>query len=459
MKHSLFALFGILFCLGHAPSTWAVTSPAPTAPKTTCIDSDPDFKKILDHFSWRNNDPQFKPDFCDPQNLAYRVAESILNLAVFDAWYSKSAHSENDHGVLASGPFHYFSSRIRSFVFEPNGGTCDGSVAAYVHEAGDGIMHICNRLADEDGLYFTSVLVHEARHQDGKKYDHVLCNHGRFGGNFLACDESYASSGPYGVQTDYYLQISHLDQVAPSTRQSARANAIQLLVERLNTLPMGIKNGAVLVSEDSKILFYDGETATSLHSLPQPNLRVMTYSGLLSFYDSAKNLLTPLADGMNLDPASSIQSQEIDGSIDIYENNPFLCVLFSNQVTCKTPDGNATLPIKDFTPIGFWNYDPQDPSDLKSESGPTVYIASKEKRVYAFSLGSKKVESKPTYARNLSAWSQDYFISLGFDGKVRFVATRPSSNDSFVAPPGLNPDARLTKMITPYYWSKELQAL
>jgi hypothetical protein len=459
MKRSILTLFGVLICIGHASSTWAVTSPAPTPPKTTCIDSDTDFKKILDHFSWRSNDPQFKPDFCDPQNLAYRVAESVLNLAVFDVWYSQSAHSKDDHGVLASGPFHYFSSRIRKFVFEPDGRNCNGSYAAYVDEVGDGIMHICKRLAAEEDLYLTSVLVHEARHQDGERYNHVRCNHGRFGGSSLACDESYASRGAYGVQTEYYIQISHMDQVAPSTRQFARADAIKLLVERFNTLPMGIKNGAVLVSKDSNILFYDGETATSLHALPQPELRVMKQGGLLSFYDSAKNSLTPLADGLNLDSAASIQSQELNGSIDIYENEPYLCSLFSNRVTCITPKGKVTLPIKDFTPIGFWNYDLQDPSDIESGSGPTLYIASKEKRVYAFSLGSKKVESKPTYARNLGVWNQDYFITLGFDGKVRFAKTHPSSNDFFVAPQGLNPDARFTRMITPYFWSKELQEL
>lgn len=454
MKRSLLAITSILFCLGHASSTWAATPP----PKSTCIDSQPTFKAILDHFSWRSNDPQFKPDLCDPKNLAYRLAESVLNLAAIDNLYSKSTHSPSQ-GVLSSGPFHFFSNRIQAFVFEPNEGMCAGLAVAYVNDIGNGngngIMHICKRLANTDDLTITSTLVHEARHQDPSGYEHTTCRHGIYAGYSQtdACDASFSNEGSYGVEVEYLIQVSHLEKLDPSVRQFARAQAIQLLVERFNTLPMGIEEGAVLASDNSKLSFYNGETAIPLHPLTDPKTRLIKQNGVLNFYDSAKNTISALADGINLNPNPAPLNSKFRNLIDVYEHAQAMCFLFANQVTCDFPNSKVTLPIKDFTPVGFWTY------DALNRSNPTIYIASKEQRVYAFTENSKTFTSDPTYFKSVSSWNKNYFIGLGFKGEVLFVDKNPNSAQPYGYGSGLNPNDKFTQMITPYFWSKELQAL
>ncbi|MFL5814623.1 MAG: hypothetical protein ACJ763_13695 [Bdellovibrionia bacterium] len=455
MRASNLILTCALFCAAIGINHASTASAAESAPKQACLDSNPEAKKLLNRFSWQSNDRRFRPNFCDPKNLGYRVAQAVLNLSYVETLSSASAHP-GDNGILSTGPFQYFSSRIRSFVFEPNTGNCANLVDAYVKNVGahDGIMHICQLLSQEDEPWISSSLIHEARHQDG--YPHVTCTHGAYAGlsQLLACDPDYTSSGAYRTQTDYFIQMSKIDRIAPSVRQSARANAIQLLVERFNTLPMGIKNGAVLVTDTSKLLFYDGETATSLYPSLQATSRLIKEKGVLSIYDPVKEIVMMLSDGVNLDSTPQKAVTEIRNIIDFYESQPVDCSLFPNRVTCNFSNKEVTLPIKDFTPIGFWTYDPVN------QSNPTVYIASKEKRVYALNEYSKDFGSLPTGTQSASKWdSSSRAIVLTYDGQVQLVPRDPNSSDPAELAPGLNPDERFTRMIAPYYWSKQLQEL
>jgi hypothetical protein len=248
------------------------------------------------------------------------------------------------------------------------------------------------------------------------------------------------------------VKVSRSDRVDPSIRQNARAQAIENFVDRFNSLPLGIQKGAVLVSDDLKVHFYDGKTTAPLHPLANSEIVLYQYSGMLNVYDPAKSSLAVFADGEHAAPSVIVNSGS-NRMVDEYENARTICTLYTNSVACDFSGKKVSLPIKDFTPIGFGTYAPLDPSD------PTIYIISKDRHAYRISSASKLVLDSPSYYINVGDWDAKFQIALGFDGKVYEASKDPNSTTRIVRAPGLNPDENFTKMITPYYWSKELQKL
>jgi hypothetical protein len=458
MKRSLLVLLGIFFCLGHASSTSA--SPLDVSP--TCKDLSDEQQKALNTFHWSNNDPAFKPDFCDPENAAYRVAKALL-LTKSVGTLNGSAPDKFDQGFLSSDPFQFFSKRIHSIQFEPESEDCTGTTNAYVDIAkdpkdSDGVMHVCQALAKLDDNWISSALIHEARHVEG--YHHVECDHGFFTNSHRkSCDESYSSGGSYAIQAEYLVKISRFARIDPSVRQSSRAIAIELLVERFNKLPLDIRRGAVLLNQDSEhvyqdVLFYNGETATPLLPRLDTTDRLFQTNGYLKVYNTSKWNQITFADGITPGPIQeNIEKMGAEAGqyLDTYSSALTICNLFTHGVHCYFSDKKVVLPINDFTPVGFWSYAPLNSSDN------AVRIKSKEGRVYTFSADSKTFESVDDSSLNAGNWNENAFILLGPDGKIVFIdkKTEKYSSDT----PGLDPNSTFTKMITPFYWSKELQEL
>jgi hypothetical protein len=406
---------------------------------------------------WYSKDPELKVDFCDPKNLAYRVANALLFL--------KSTGTSNLHlsqidrfdpGVLESDPFQFFAKRIRVLQFDPddpeddNSSGCDAYTAAYVNAATrSGVMHICRHLSGQDDLTISSALIHEARHQDSY-HQHAVCKHGFMIGQ-TACDESYSSGDSYSVQTEYLVKVSRSQQIDPVTRQTARATALDFFVNRFNALPLGIKRGAVLVTSDSKLVFYDGLSVSPMLSLPRPSTQIYQSADLLKFYDPITRVLSKSFDGANLE----IDESEIDMNlgrgnfVDRYRTQRANCWLYMNRLICEFPEKRVNLPITDFTPAGFQSYSLPDSFEKK------VRIVSKERQVYSISSDSTGFYPEVTDYLNTGKWDEKTTIGLSYDGKVYFE----TSGSAKKLAPGLNLDSHYIKMIAPYYWSPELQKL
>lgn len=458
MKRSLLTLLGVFFCLSHASSTWA----APSNVSPTCNDFSNEQQKALYDFRWTNQDSAFKPDFCDPDNLAYHVAKALL----FTKSVGKlngSALDKSGQGFLSNDPYQFFSRRIRSIQFEPDGEDCSDVMNAYVDAAedigkSDGVMHVCQSLAKLDDYFISSVLIHEARHEEG--YHHVPCHHGFYmAPGQRSCDESYSSGGSYAIQAEYLIKTSRSSRVDPSIRQNSRANAIELLAERFNQLPLGLQKGAVLLTQGSEdsysdVLFYDGKTTTPLGPQLASTDRLYPVNGYLKVYNVSTKTQVTYADGIHPGPIKTnldYRGSEAGQFIDTYASSMTTCNLFTHGVDCSFSGKRVILPIKDFTPIGFWSYVPLNSSDN------AVRIASKEGRVYIFTEGSNTFQSAPASTLNSGDWNENYFILLGSNGKLSFFNKKNRETVSSI--PGIDPDLTFTKMITPYFWSKQLQEL
>ncbi|MFL5815916.1 MAG: hypothetical protein ACJ763_20275 [Bdellovibrionia bacterium] len=447
MRKSILAFLGLLLF-------------ASTTQAQICLDSDPKQKEILNRFSWYSKDPELKPDFCDPKNLAYRVANALLFLKSA----GKLDHSKTDQfdrSVLGSDPLEFFSGRIRTLQFDPDDENdddqsgCDGYTAAYVNAATkSGVMHICRHLGGLDALTISSALIHEARHQDSY-HQHAICNHGFMIGQ-AACDESYSSGDSYSVQTEYFVKVSRSGQITPAIRQTARDSAIEYFSNRFNALPLGIKKGAALLTSDSKLVFYDGESVTPMMSLKNSAIQMYQSGDLLKFYDPIQRVLSQTLDGVNLETLETNHDMDLDHGkgrfVDRYWTQRADCWLYTNRLICDFHEKKLSLPITDFTPVGFQSYSLSDRFEKK------VRIVSKEGQVYAVTAASTEFSGESTNNLNTGAWDSSTTIGLSFDGRVYFE-TQNGGRTLRKPAPGLSPNGTYIKMIAPYYWSKELQKL
>jgi hypothetical protein len=449
MRKSAFVFFSLLLFMFIAPITQA----------QTCLDSSPQQKEILNRFSWYSKDPELKPDFCDPKNLAYRVANALLFLKTA----GKLDHSKTDpfdQSILGSDPLEFLAGRIRILQFDPDDdgddiSGCDGYTAAYVNAATrSGVMHICRHLGGLDDLTISSALIHEARHQDSY-HQHAICNHGFMIGQ-AACDESYQSGDSYSVQTEYFVKVLRSNQIDPAIRQNARNSAMEYFTNRFNSPPLGIKKGAALLTSDSRLVFYDGASVTPMLSLKNSAIQMYQSGDLLKFYDPIQRILWQSLDGANLEILETNHDMDLDRGksrfVDRYWTQRADCWLYTNRLICDFPEKKISLPITNFTPVGFQSYTLSDRFEKK------VRIVSREGQVYAVTSSSTDFSGEPTSYLNTGAWDSSTTIGLSTDGRVYFETL--SGGKTLRKPaPGLSPSATYIKMIAPYYWSRSLQGL
>jgi hypothetical protein len=273
-----------------------------------------------------------------------------------------------------------------------------------------------------------------------------------------ACDESYSTGDSYSVQTEYLVKVSRSQQMDPLTRQTARATALDYLANRFNTLPLGIKRGAVLVTSDSKLVFYDGVSVTPMLSLPRPSTQVYQSADLLKFYDPITQVLSASYDGANLLTEETDYDMNLGprNFVDRYRTQRANCWLFTNRLICEFPEKRVNLPITGFTPAGFQSYSLQDRFEKK------VRIVSKERQVYSVTSDSTGFYPEATDYLNTGKWDENTTIGLSYDGQVYFEGSGSALNQGTTAKrlaPGLDSNTTYIKMIAPYYWSPELQKL
>jgi WD40 repeat protein len=383
--------------------------------------------------------------------LAYRVVSAIIfTRSVFGS--NIVAADKFDQQIIHGSAYDFFERRVKKIQFESKGrGMCRGNVNAYVSYSDDGIMHICPCLANQDDLIISTALIHEARHFDG--YNHTTCNHGFYNGQAKSCDESYSEGGAYAAGVEYLVKVARAYNIDRSIRQNARALAIESLLDKFNELPLGIEKGAILVADDLSVLFYNGETSTPLRPLARATDHLYLVGGHLEVYDPIEKTSTKLTDGVTLGPVENIEygGEETGEFVDWYMDSGTQCSLYTHKVICFFQGRRVDLPISGFTPVGFWSYAP-----IVSDDN-VIHIISKERRIYNFTADSQAFQSKTAPVASVADWNKSYFLALGFDGSVFFLKKEHGIPDYVT--PGLDTSHTFTKIIAPYYWSKQLQEL
>lgn len=423
-----------------------------------CFTSDPAEKQILQQFEFVSDyQGKFDPDFCNVNSIGNKAAKALLFIHSI-ADMSGFPASDIDQKIISTSPYEFLNSRAHTIVFNQSWDVdCSGLTLAYVDEDESDTMHLCPNITGADVVYMSSAMIHEARHLDWGHYHHTSCNHGFYAsrGNVDACDESYETKGSYAVQTEYMVKVSKADHVDPAIRQDARSDAALSFMDRFNKLPLGIKKGALLLSNDLKVSFYDGARATDILSLPDSMTKLFLNADAIGFYNSRTDSISMVNVGSEFEKENSIKKPTESGEIvDLFLDLHTSCLLFTDHIRCRFDSGSqrVVLPIKDFTPVGFVsNYDP---------FGTQVFVMSKEGKRYSVSPDSTafKEEGDSKYL-NTASWddTKGSFLVLSQEGKVLIQNGNDESNVSIA--PGLNSSVFFTKSVAPYYWSSRLNDL
>jgi hypothetical protein len=253
MKFLGLALFSVLM---GGTSAWAETCLNPV-----------EVKELRSDFQWHLRDAdQPVLRFCNETDLTYKILDGLLYLKTLQ--FNVNTAQELSMGILGKNPYAYFKSRIHDIVFDGESKGCekqilpDGSSAIiyeYVDE-GSHTMHICSAASILSKLSIAQIFTHEARHVDGKGFKHVHCEKSilrKF--DSLMCDTDLSSQGAYAVGVEFNRKFYRNLKNDPALRQLARSQALLDIIQRFNTLPLGIKEGALLQDQAGVLSFFDGQ--------------------------------------------------------------------------------------------------------------------------------------------------------------------------------------------------------
>ncbi|QLY26690.1 hypothetical protein [Bdellovibrio sp. KM01] len=461
-NHSARLLIGAALVAGAS----LLGNPARAA-RRSCIESQA-LDKVLTNFMFVQNDDEQTPikrysakDACDTRDFR-GVVDAILFMKNLPAF--KSIPEKFKTVLSEQGPTRFLKTRIENIVLETeNNQVCAGGAGAYVNQSEHDtkIMHVCPVLVSDRStpLMAAAGLLHEARHIDG--FEHVDCDHGEFLGTaYPACDTTFEEQGSYGIGTAFHLYV-YLGTKNEALRDEARANVAIELVRRFNKAPLGIKQGALIQSNDNKISFYDGTKVSLLVELrldvaASTVKRGFPYfffkNGQVAKYDFTSDW--PMVEGPLVDTYNKLSEDEIADVRDITVGSVY-CILLSKRVTCYEKGGMFGFRLYQVNPVNFY---------LRPEWGPD-WIAVRGSDGKISRLPDDPSEFANTSEADLETIENPYpavssFAKLagkvvGVSPKGNIVESTDGTNWSQVKPyTGFK-----FKKLYPFYWSKKLEDL
>jgi hypothetical protein len=464
-----------------ATATFLLSISGFAADKPACVPDD-QIQGVLKNyqiFHFDNATKKFaqdtKVDGCDTANMANLTvrAVSFLNqLPPIDP--SKSSFTSV---VVQEGAANYLQKRIKQIAIETvehKGGGCEDGVLAYVMTGEGAVMHLCPFLgvAYPSILMVSTTMIHEARHTEG--FPHAICSRGPMGAmdqkrHVGACDKSYEEQGSYGIETGFLVNVYASTQ-NEMLRQEARANAVEGFYTRFNAVPLDIKEGVLLQSQQGSMGFYDGSTNRPMTSMPVAKV-ISIRSGapayfsadgsVKSYYYSKELQDTPGVFARKY--RETLTPAQRNSMIDMaYMSGDVACFLFEKSILCGhalsgTDVQNVEIPLNAMRPARLLTQDlPDNTSQLLiidqdgyAYKAPTKFddlAKAKEsdfvKSVQKTPLVSMAVLEKASYGVDLNG------ILQRFD---------PNQKKWSVAP-GLN-GQKINKALGPFYWSQKLEDL
>ncbi|QDK44979.1 hypothetical protein DOM22_07280 [Bdellovibrio sp. ZAP7] len=454
--------------MGAAVFAGAILLGSPAfAARRSCIEKQA-LDKVLTSFMFVQNDDKESPvkrysekDACDTGDFR-GVVDAILFMKNLPSF--KNTPEKFKSLISEQGPSKFLKTRIENIVLETDSNhVCADGAGAYVNQSEHDtkIMHVCPALVSDQStpLMAAAGLLHEARHIDG--FEHIDCDHGEFFGTvYSACDNTYEEQGSYGVGTAFHLYV-YLGTKNEALRDEARANAAIELVRRFNKTPLGIKQGALVQSNDKKISFYDGTKVSLLVELrldvaASTVKRGFPYfffkNGQVAKYDFTSDW--PMVEGPLVETYNKLSEDEMADVRDITVGSVY-CILLSKRVTCYGNNGSSGFRLYQMNPVNFY---------LRPEWGPDwIAVRGSDGKIYR--LPDEPTEFANTSEADLETIDNPYpavssFAKVagkvvGVSPKGNIVETTDGTNWSQVKPySGFK-----FKKLYPFYWSKKLEDL
>jgi len=330
-------------------------------------------------------------------DLVARVAQALEDLKNLPPL--ERGPSDLDFNFINVAPMTFLEQRADKLIFDldPHSSACGPGTVAYSRERTSRTFNICPYAAFATPLQFQSFIIHEARHLNGPEYHggidanhpddephaypHAICQRGVLKGMW-ACDATMSNGGSYEIQTELMLKIAATKAIPQRTRDEARMTAVYLLLHHFIELPFEYKTGALLLSENGVLSFYDGVTATEIKR-DIPDRDIVGVNNLPTILDPEKGTAINYWNGLEM-PALGEFSQLFVGFapekqrqvLDVYYGGVKACYLYTHSVYCELVDGNVTLDLPpEIEPTQFAAMDlGEDILSIVTKSGSLYYL-------------------------------------------------------------------------------------
>lgn len=312
-----------------------------------------------------NNDrdpADFQPADCS-EDFAAKVSLALENMANLPML--ERGPEDLDFNFINLPPIEFVRARAKRLVLNlnPKSSHCVAGVVAYVIESRSKTFFLCPYAGTLPSTVIQSNIIHESRHLDGpefkgelgpnhpkldQSYPHATCKKGVFAG-YDACDEDMKNGGSYSIQTEFYLKIAATKALPKEIRDIARVAAITFLMDHFSEIPVPYKTGALLLSEDGVLYFYDGVAAEEIRRdishqnivaiRNLPTLLNRETGQVTNFWGSAE---VP-APGSFSKLFGKFTPRERNEILDVYYGGLKACFLFTTHVYCQIGNDSVSL--------------------------------------------------------------------------------------------------------------------
>jgi hypothetical protein len=247
------------------------SAPAPGAaatPAEQCFDADgPGVRTLLSTFRFfdadgvdiADNPARRRRLLCDPNYRPHILFAGLL-------WISPDGEGRDREPFLVGPerekPLSFLSRRVDSIRFLDRGSPgCAGPDVGAFYTSRPKAINICSPFGRE-GVLWLPMLMHEARHADGKH--HVPCRYGPVVRR-AGCDASFAEYGAFRVSFEVARDLSRSRELTQWVRRAAADLASRVLLANFKSLApeFALKSGAYVVS-GGRIFFFNGERLEDL---------------------------------------------------------------------------------------------------------------------------------------------------------------------------------------------------
>ncbi len=425
-------------------------------------------------------------ELCNEEALVNTVLKSLTGLKSLPPLAALTGKMASN--ILGDSPFKFLADHVRTIRVDTQKHMAEcqsesSRALAFVNDGFSNTLYVCPLVQQGTSLGVFAALIHEARHllsevekvgvgaRSGPVYAHSTCSHGLLSGS-AGCDESYQVGGAYAVAVELLLKFSRTEALDSVLRQSAKSMALEQLLLHFNQLPGEMQTGAILLSNDGTVFFYD-DASQGLTPLLRdvPSSTVVTLRTVPTLFSAApmavKSLLTPT---LLVDTPGSFAkkfrtkfSDEQRLKLrDVYYGINYYCFLFSDSLSCE----GGTLDAEDSVTLVLPpNIKPMQFAAFGEAPGDSdlIFIVSEDGKLYSVPrttpvkswLVTDLTETPSLYGfRGVGLLPGLRRIGLSWDG------TLVSYDDpSVLTPIAKTKDLRFKKMMAPYYWSTGLLEL
>lgn len=434
-----------------------------------CLDPDK-YQKQFNYFKFHiNYEPDgrltesTKFDPCDSSRRSYKLLKALMKLDELDNL--TRGNREFDQNIVNSSPAEFLRSRVKKIVLESSvGGACGkGYTVGYTNlTTREPTMWVCPYASDISTLGLMGILIHEARHLDGKI--HVTCAHGGYSGS-SSCDHSYQYKGSYAVETELYIRVSKTEALPLWLRQDARAQAAHRMLNNFYNLPFGLKNGFLTLDFEGTLthVSVDGRVQPVLE-IGESSIPILLGDPELVIFEPDKALVQRYSFSEDLHEvggspvARAFKKEwtpaERQSLRDVYWGPNYSCALLDRELRCMGDKKTIRVEVGSFDPLYF--VDLHDRLGFSTREGDLFFLPKDFfRRGKDVRVGELVQVQNPYRFVNVVPLDQGRYIGLTIGGQV--LVTEKTLSRAVVIE--FLRGKRQKKVLGPYIWSKKLEEM